>query len=639
MEENFTGITEGTFEISDGGTGRGYAPDRYCETGRVQGFDSFVQGGLSDTRDGLEDNPCTLEELDRTISICVENIGNVAHDLTLFGKPGVYPNSPDLVINVNGYAQQQVVPSILYPNANGGGIAFPFPPYITGDTGCIAYNPLNNNFYAPSGASGEVIAYDITNNITVANFPFSSNIPNPMPPGAMVSPFNIVYNPNNNRAFLSVTGSNWISIIDCGLNAEIGTFVSAGTVQYIALDPSTDKLYAIVDGTSNIEIYDTTGLGPAPINTINVGDLPAAIVHFNNGVDDYIGVVKSDVASITIIDTDTDTFVNFPANQAMTLDYFTHTGICFDNNANNIYYSDGTGAVHIFDTINNVMIPNALNPFGMECTNFLFVDLYNIIYTWSYTVVKLIDTTTNSEIQTINFLASTPIYGGGMIYSPTNNVVYIAPNDDFKVSSIPIIANIAPPPVPAGTGQSMIQNDINLNIYQFCSAKFAIALGTPLNNPLKQTQIVTPLYVERKSINGKIQRYIWQSLNQLSPTTYVNLMDIIEYLEFNSVIDNDFYLKYLIQPGMKVCMYFKLKKRLDFSDYFYRKCMVKEAKHCEPKGNPIYDIAIQQMAKDILNEKIEMQGEVNFWEKQVSDYPRLTGNDIADTQILFNYDK
>lgn len=643
MEENFTGITEGTFEISDGGTGRGYAPDRWCETGRVQGFDSFVEGGLSDTRDGLEDNPCSLEELDRTISICVENVGNVEHTLTLFGKTDVYPNSPDLIINVGGFPS---LPSFTAPDTLATILSpDPLAPFPTTNLpsidflGTIIMNPNDGFMYCLNDSAGNP-AVSIINNATyttINQIPLTIEAKRGDTAQIDVSNNEIYYiTVNNDMGWYNAT----TTISSFAAHPVPGTII-----RRITFVPTTGKIWASCND-NNIYIFDTATktwdfiVVPFPA--------PSAIIvpfikycAFNNKVYLSIGI---SVASYNVNTYALSTNVAIPI------------GIFEFNTIDNLMYYQSTSALpssmdtYDLATDTPTGLFNAI-PATASLYDLTYVALFNNLYfieldvptptptpIFSYNCVSGITTTISA-----NPGPGTNAAGGGyrrnetIIHDSINNKILIAkPNDNLTYRMIFAIDGLV---APGGTGQSMIQSDINLNIYQFCKAKFTISLGVPMNNPVKQQQIATPLLIQRKSINGKIQSYIWQSLNQLSPTTYVNLMDVIEYLEFNSVIDNDFYLRYVMQPGMKVCMYFKLKKRLDFSDYFYRKCMVKVAKDCGPKGNPLYDLAIQQMAKEILNERLEFDGEVNFWEKQVSEYPRLTGNDIADTQILKSYNK
>ena len=366
--------------------------------------------------------------------------------------------NPSILYNVPntpyGYVQPSSSTSIspptpiapLYPNSFCSGISIS-PPPTSGAQRAIVYIPSTDRIYI-NNHGNNILVID-PNTDTLLN-----EILVPTPIGFNNS-YMMIYNPINNRVYMSYDNSNEINIIDCATETLIGTYTAplGDNCSWIALDTSTNRLYALKNLSSIVHYFDASLLAPLPIGSINLLIPTSSIVYYNNGLGNFIGAVSNALPTISIIDTSTNLFTSYPLAQQA--DY--QMGTAYDSNKKTIYYFDSSSNIREFDTISLNPLATSIT-FPVSSINLEFLSSFNRLYAVGYGNVVIVDTVTNTISDTI-VVAPNPAESR-TAYVPTLNKTYIASFVDNKKVPINILCNVSPPLTFYITGSSQYNQDI-----------------------------------------------------------------------------------------------------------------------------------------------------------------------------------
>lgn len=145
------------------------------------------------------------------------------------------------------------------------------------------------------------------------------------------------------------------------------------------------------------------------------------------------------------------------------------------------------------------------------------------------------------------------------------------------------------------------------------------------------TQVFTPLTIRSQTITGALNSFDFQIENGISPTQINNPLPgyaVLDFPLFDEVTERNFSIDYNIINNINVFFVFTLKRKIENSNLLFDRNTVSSCEQIRPSGNPLGDIAMENIAKQILSDS-------NYNSTvQYAFAPRPTGNPIADTELL-----
>lgn len=185
------------------------------------------------------------------------------------------------------------------------------------------------------------------------------------------------------------------------------------------------------------------------------------------------------------------------------------------------------------------------------------------------------------------------------------------------------------------SGQEFLRREIVVNSFSVQGLRMIFRRGQ-LSPADFNAQIQEPLRLIENTINGKRDERVFQTVNGLSPTTLnfipnANPQDelaVIDFPNFEFVVDNNTTIEYQIRNRCSVFMYFTTKTKIDFTNVLFDRNVISASNEPRLTGNPLADIAIENMANKAL-EDCNYSSTVQY-----AFSPRPTGNSLADIAIL-----
>jgi len=274
----------------------------------------------------------------------------------------------------------------------------------------IQYSPnsnINGAIYVVNSGDDTVSVIDVFSNTVTATIS-TGNAPND---SNFIESLNKLYIVNGISTDLTV--------IDTGTNTVLGTVLLTDIPNNITYDPIHGYLYVSIDGLNLVEVIDT--VTDTSITTIPVGVNPTNIVY--SPINHFVYVINYIDATVSKIDTNSNSVVST---------------ITVGNSA--ISITETPSYIYVTNTSDNTITAIDINTDAR--TTILSNQPYNLTYNPSngYVYVNkqdvnidIIDTTTNSVVQSINvgFYSSF----GNYVPKPNKDNVYVnsidKPNNSF----------------------------------------------------------------------------------------------------------------------------------------------------------------------------------------------------------------
>lgn len=373
-----------------------------------------------------------------------------------------------------------------------------------------------------------------------------------------------IFNPVNNKVYISSSNSGFIDIIDCATETTLPSFNSSSGNNIICMsyNPTNNTIYNAMGSGGNIEILncatDTSG-GFIPLS----GNVNGVVV-WVNGVNTYALALNSL--------NNTFYYINAALNSIIStlLGVTNCTGV---GHGNSVIYNSVNNSVYYIDSAETSILEFSVSSFtqigSIPCnhpTSLLYLSSYNIIYFDDFlsgNQVRIADCSTNTISNTVpvslTYTAAPNPSEGQLSYDTSNNSVWVTRNYggfvEEEVSKL------------CGT---------NAMCYIVGSEEYNEFCQDLRNNPVcvrqiqlfcqNSEQVATPMNLQTKDANGNLCTIpklpnVTLSTDQFQPniaTVDFHCKDLV--LDCLTTIN-----QYTIQPNseVNVVMYYKQVLRVD----------------------------------------------------------------------------
>lgn len=268
------------------------------------------------------------------------------------------------------------------------------------------------------------------------------------------SPYDLVYNQNENKLYSANLFSNNVTIID-GVNNTMITTVQVGSMEYgggiLVYNSINNRIYCVNCFSDNISVIDgSTNLVTA---TIPMGNVPYAVVYNNENNKIYCANMGDN--NVKIIDGTTNSIIaTVPTGSNP------HT-LLYNPTNNVIYCANLSGSITVIDgTTNNVV---GTIPVGTERHALVYNTSNAKLYCANYDgTVSVINALTNSVITTVT-VGECPY---ALVYNSLDNKIYCANRNSNNVMVINGTTNTVTDTIPVqGYPMDLFYDEINNEIY------------------------------------------------------------------------------------------------------------------------------------------------------------------------------
>jgi YVTN family beta-propeller protein len=546
---------------------------------------------VGDFLEGTDPNVSSnkITRLSNTLVFAIQNPTAVTQTVDLFG----FTNNLFLGAPVNP------PPSILQPVLT---------PVGLGPVDA-AFCPFNNFIYTADPISSTVEVIDTVTNTVFATIPT---------PGFFGT--SIAYCPTNNQMYVGDSLGATIIRIDCATNAIVGVPIIPTVVPQTAgltYNSVNNSMYVVgLGGPIMCEISCVTNLATPFFIVVGAAFLQRAAF---SPVLNRIYVTDSITNNVFTIDCLTNLTILATVTGLVGLQSIS---LCSSNNS--VYMLGFTSNNVIgLDTLTNILTPIipvlANNPADI-CYN----PINNLLYVTKLTnQVAIIDPVTNTVLSFfLSGITSTAI----IVYNDISNSVGLLANGGAAGEYVAFVP-IAPPSAVVTLNGGFTLTDI----YRDLQGKSFLLEGVKMIvNSIDQ--LANNIIVSQKTITGNDELLQFQPLNYVSPTNPNAL--IIDAADFNIMVDRNTNVDLTINPLSSLVISFTIGRQVDNTTPLFEDISKDWGAGADVSdvvrltGNPIVDAILEAEAQKILSDS-------NYTSiVQYAEYPRVTGNSIADIAIL-----
>ena len=472
-----------------------------------------------------------------------------------------------------------------------------------------AFCPFNNFIYTADPISSTVEVIDTVTNTVFATIPT---------PGFFGT--SIAYCPTNNQMYVGDSIGATIIRIDCATNAIVGVPIIPTVVPQTAgltYNSVNNSMYVVgLGGPIMCEISCVTNLATPFFIVVGAAFLQRAAF---SPVLNRIYVTDSITNNVFTIDCLTNLTILATVTGLVGLQSIS---LCSSNNS--VYMLGFTSNNVIgLDTLTNILTPIipvlANNPADI-CYN----PINNLLYVTKLTnQVAIIDPVTNTVLSFfLSGITSTAI----IVYNDISNSVGLLANGGAAGEYVAFVP-IAPPSAVVTLNGGFTLTDI----YRDLQGKSFLLEGVKMIvNSIDQ--LANNIIVSQKTITGNDELLQFQPLNYVSPTNPNAL--IIDAADFNIMVDRNTNVDLTINPLSSLVISFTIGRQVDNTTPLFEDISKDWGAGADVSdvvrltGNPIVDAILEAEAQKILSDS-------NYTSiVQYAEYPRVTGNSIADIAIL-----
>jgi YVTN family beta-propeller protein len=217
--------------------------------------------------------------------------------------------------------------------------------------GYLRYNSLNNHLYCLAGGSNSylVILDGNTNHVLKV-------LPEDLPAGYSVD--SMVWNPANDKLYLSNSRDNTVSILDCARDSIVATIGTQGDWPKAMCCSDDGKVYALNEGGS-VAVIDPSGDTVRKVIPVSNGT-PHSICYDRTDNKVYVGKWWH-TEPVSVIDVNTDSVV---AALSVGVDY---QCLVWDRNHDKVYvYTNMDSSLAVIDCANDTVLKIMAVPDGMR---------------------------------------------------------------------------------------------------------------------------------------------------------------------------------------------------------------------------------------------------------------------------------
>jgi YVTN family beta-propeller protein len=546
---------------------------------------------VGDFLEGTDPNVSSnkITRLSNTLVFAIQNPTAVTQTVDLFG----FTNNLFLGAPVNP------PPSILQPVLT---------PVGLGPVDA-AFCPFNNFIYTADPISSTVEVIDTVTNTVFATIPT---------PGFFGT--SIAYCPTNNQMYVCDSLGATIIRIDCATNAIVGVPIIPTVVPQTAgltYNSVNNSMYVVgLGGPIMCEISCVTNLATPFFIVVGAAFLQRAAF---SPVLNRIYVTDSITNNVFTIDCLTNLTILATVTGLVGLQSIS---LCSSNNS--VYMLGFTSNNVIgLDTLTNILTPIipvlANNPADI-CYN----PINNLLYVTKLTnQVAIIDPVTNTVLSFfLSGITSTAI----IVYNDISNSVGLLANGGAAGEYVAFVP-IAPPSAVVTLNGGFTLTDI----YRDLQGKSFLLEGVKMIvNSIDQ--LANNIIVSQKTITGNDELLQFQPLNYVSPTNPNAL--IIDAADFNIMVDRNTNVDLTINPLSSLVISFTIGRQVDNTTPLFEDISKDWGAGADVSdvvrltGNPIVDAILEAEAQKILSDS-------NYTSiVQYAEYPRVTGNPVADIALL-----
>jgi YVTN family beta-propeller protein len=546
---------------------------------------------VGDFLEGTDPNVSSnkITRLSNTLVFAIQNPTAVTQTVDLFG----FTNNLFLGAPVNP------PPSILQPVLT---------PVGLGPVDA-AFCPFNNFIYTADPISSTVEVIDTVTNTVFATIPT---------PGFFGT--SIAYCPTNNQMYVGDSLGATIIRIDCATNAIVGVPIIPTVVPQTAgltYNSVNNSMYVVgLGGPIMCEISCVTNLATPFFIVVGAAFLQRAAF---SPVLNRIYVTDSITNNVFTIDCLTNLTILATVTGLVGLQSIS---LCSSNNS--VYMLGFTSNNVIgLDTFTNILTPIipvlANNPADI-CYN----PINNLLYVTKLTnQVAIIDPVTNTVLSFfLSGITSTAI----IVYNDISNSVGLLANGGAAGEYVAFVP-IAPPSAVVTLNGGFTLTDI----YRDLQGKSFLLEGVKMIvNSIDQ--LANNIIVSQKTITGNDELLQFQPLNYVSPTNPNAL--IIDAADFNIMVDRNTNVDLTINPLSSLVISFTIGRQVDNTTPLFEDISKDWGAGADVSdvvrltGNPIVDAILEAEAQKILSDS-------NYTSiVQYAEYPRVTGNPVADIALL-----
>lgn len=183
----------------------------------------------------------------------------------------------------------------------------------------------------------------------------------------------------------------------------------------------------------------------------------------------------------------------------------------------------------------------------------------------------------------------------------------------------------------AASSQEIVRAEILGNPFTIRGMRVLVQNRLGATNAEFLQQVFTPLILQNNAITGSLEQYNFQIQNGVSPSI-INRQQanffVFDFPDFKVDPQRNFQISYDIVSRVDVFFVFTLVARVENSNVMFDRNTVSVCDDYRNIGNPLADIAIENLAKQALED-------CNYISTvQYAFSPRPTGNTFADILIL-----
>ena len=472
-----------------------------------------------------------------------------------------------------------------------------------------AFCPFNNFIYTADPISSTVEVIDTVTNTVFATIPT---------PGFFGT--SIAYCPINNQMYVGDSLGATIIRIDCATNAIVGVPIIPTVVPQTAgltYNSVKNSMYVVgLGGPIMCEISCVTNLATPFFIVVGAAFLQRATF---SPVLNRIYVTDSITNNVFTIDCLTNLTILATPTGLVGLQSIS---LCSSNNSVYMlgFISNNVIGLDTFTNILTPIIPVLANNPADICYN----PINNLLYVTKLTnQVAIIDPVTNTVLSFfLSGITSTAI----IVYNDISNSVGLLANGGAAGEYVAFVP-IAPPSAVVTLNGAFTLTDI----YRDLQGKSFLLEGVKMIVD-SIAQLANNIIVSQKTITGNDELLQFQPLNYVSPTNPNAL--IIDAADFNIMVDRNTNVDLTINPLSSLVISFTIGRQVDNTTPLFEDISKDWGAGADVSdvvrltGNPIVDAILEAEAQKILSDS-------NYTSiVQYAEYPRVTGNPVADIAIL-----
>ena len=220
---------------------------------------------------------------------------------------------------------------------------------VAGSPTAVAVSPVADRAYVAMSGTNSVAVIDTVAHKVIDINTATSTVDNIK---VGVGPSAIVVSPDGKRVYVSNGSSNTASAIDTATNKEVAKVTVGSSPTGMAVSPDNSRLYALSSSADTLTVVNTvTG---AKIGSVNVGDSPRGIVLSANGQRAYVTNYNTDQVAV----------VNTTGTNPVVIARITvgdkPDGIAMSSDGRLVYVANGPDTVSLINTATNTLTGSAV---------------------------------------------------------------------------------------------------------------------------------------------------------------------------------------------------------------------------------------------------------------------------------------